>query len=216
MPITAEAAPTRHPADGKLMVAIDAAVFLQGVGTEPCWLPDFLIDVYPTTNADYSRFVAATGHRPPRHWEDETCPSDLLDHPVVYVTWRDASAYARWAGKRLPTSHQWERAARGTRGKVYPWGDQSTPAKCNVRESMIESTTPVSRYQSGASAEGVYDLCGNVWEWCATETTRGRFELKGGAFTSPFIRATPSSFNDAAADMHDDDTGFRCIAARPP
>lgn len=150
-------------------------------------------------------------HTPPQHWnQDGKPPSTLLDHPVVFVTWHDAAAYAAWAAKSLPNSQQWEKAARGTRGDTYPWGSQLTPAKCNVRESGIRNTTPADRYHSGVSPYEVYDLCGNVWEWLSTESTPGRHELKGSAFTSPFSRATPSLFNDASADMLDDDTGFRC------
>ncbi|MCA1705186.1 MAG: formylglycine-generating enzyme family protein, partial [Actinobacteria bacterium] len=85
-----------------------------------------------------------------------------------------------------------------------------TPAKCNVRENGVGSTTAVNCYQSGVSPYGVFDLCGNIWEWCSTETRPSRHELKGGAWTSPFLRATPSLLNDAAASMCDDDTGFRC------
>jgi formylglycine-generating enzyme required for sulfatase activity len=202
----------RHPGDGKTMVLIDAGIFLSGADRATGWLDAFYIDVYPTTNADYQRFVAATGHHPPHHWHGGRCPEPLLDHPVVFVTWHDANSYAEWSGKTLPSALQWEKAARGSSGSIYPWGNQGTPAKCNVRESRIGSTTPVDRYHSGASPYGVYDLCGNTWEWCSDETDPGRHHLKGSAFTSPFSRATPSAINDASADMFDDDTGFRCVA----
>lgn len=200
----------RHPADGSLMVRVDASVFLSGPSNEPVWVPAYYIDVHSVSNAEYARFVAATGHIPPQHWTEGSYPAELAEHPVVFVTWKDAAAYAEWAGKTLPTVQQWEKTARGTRGTVYPWGDQPTPAKCNVRESGMEATTPVDRYQSGASPYGAYDLCGNVWEWLATPSRSGRRQLRGGAWTSPFERATPSSFNDAAETMCDDDTGFRC------
>jgi hypothetical protein len=127
------------------------------------------------------------------------------------VTHGDAAAYAAWAGKRLPESGEWEKAARGTDGNIYPWGNQPTVAKCNVRESGIGTTTPVVRYRSGVSPYGVYDLAGNVWEWCATETSPGRFALRGSAFTSPFESAAAHETNDASATMSDDDTGFRCV-----
>lgn len=202
----------RHPADGRPMVKVDRGVYLAGPSNEPVWLSAYYIDVHPVSNAEYARFVAATGREAPRDWVDGKFPAGRADHPCVFVTWHDASAYAAWADKELPTAQQWEKAARGTRGTVYPWGDQPTPAKCNVRENGVGETTAGDCYQSGISPYGVYDLCGNVWEWCSTESKPGRHELKGGAWTSPFSRATPSSFNDAAATMCDDDTGFRCVA----
>lgn len=200
----------RHPRDGKQMALVDAGVYLGGPENKSVWLPAYYIDVFSVTNSDYARFVAATGHQPPQHWPKGKCPDTLFDHPVTYVTWHDAASYASWTGKELPTAQQWEKAARGVRGDTFPWGNQPTPAKCNSRESGIGTTTPVSRYHSGVSPYGVYDLCGNTWEWTSTRTAQGRYELKAGAFTSPFARATPSSFNDAASTMLDDDTGFRC------
>ncbi len=203
---------TKSPIDGKLMVTVEGGIYLAGPNNQPTWVETFSIDVYPTTNADYYRFVRATGHRAPKHWPDGQCPNSIFDHPVVWVTWHDAAAYAQWAGKALPTSQQWEKAARGTKGRVYPWGDAPTAAKCNVLDSGIGHTTPVSRYQSGVSPYGVFDMCGNTWEWCATETEPGRYELKGSAFTSPFTRSAPSLFNDASGTMCDNDTGFRCVS----
>jgi formylglycine-generating enzyme required for sulfatase activity len=202
----------RHPVDGRSMTKVDGSVFLSGPGQEPIWLPSFYMDVYPVTNADYAQFTAASGYSPPQHWSDGRHPAHLGNHPVVFVTWNDASAYAEWAGKSLPTAPQWQKAARGTKGAVYPWGDQPTLAKCNVRENSMGGTTAVDCYQSGVSPYGIFDMCGNVWEWCSTEASTSRHELKGGAWTSPFLRATPSSFNDASASMCDDDTGFRCAA----
>jgi transcriptional regulator with XRE-family HTH domain len=200
----------RHPLDGKQMARVDAGVYLSGAANAPVWLPTFYIDVFPVTNSDYARFVAATAHQPPAHWLKGKCPDALFDHPVTFVTWYDAMSYASWAGKELPSAQQWEKAARGMRGNVYPWGNQPTAAKCTARESDIGTTTPVSRYHSGVSPYGVYDMCGNTWEWCSTRTEPHRYELKGGAFTSAFSRTVPSSFNDAASTMCDDDTGFRC------
>ena len=203
----------RHPIDGRPMVLVSPGIFLAGAQNEPRWMEGFYIDVFPVTNADYARFVSATGRQAPPHWAGAEPPRELADHPVVFVSWMDASGYATWARKSLPTSNQWEMTARGSRGDVYPWGNQSTPAKCNVRENGIGHTTPVNRFHSGVSLYGAYDLCGNVWEWCGTETQPGRFVLKGGAFTSPFSRATPSAFNDASRYMMDDDTGFRCATS---
>ncbi|MFF0205944.1 SUMF1/EgtB/PvdO family nonheme iron enzyme [Streptomyces sp. NPDC005017] len=205
---------TRHPVDGKIMVSVEEGIYLSGPRSTPIWTEAYLIDVYPTTNADYARFVQATGHRPPQHWPEEECPDSVIDHPVVWVTWHDAAAYAQWAGKSLPTSQQWEKAARGSKGRTYPWGDAPTAAKCNVLDAGIERTTPVSRYQSGVSPYGVFDMCGNTWEWCSNETDFGRRELKGSAFTSPFTRAAPSLMNDANATMSDNDTGFRCVSTK--
>ncbi|MGW2917692.1 formylglycine-generating enzyme family protein [Streptomyces angustmyceticus] len=203
----------RHPVDGKVMTLIEEGIYLSGPESRSVWLEPYLVDVYPTTNKDYAGFVSATGHQAPQHWPGGRCPVALATHPVVWVTWYDATAYARWAGKSLPTARQWEKAARGPRGGAYPWGNEPTAAKANVAEAGIRATTPVSRYQSGVSPYGVFDMCGNVWEWCSSEERpgTGRYELKGSAFTSPFTRAAPSLRNAANAAMKDNDTGFRCV-----
>lgn len=202
-----------HAVDGKRMILISAGDFLFGTANEPRSLAAFFIDATPVTNSEYARFTAATGHRAPDHWPDGSFPDELGNHPVVYVAHQDAAAYATWAGKDLPSVEQWEKAARGPNGLRYPWGDQPTAAKCNVREVGPGHTTPVDRYHSGVSTYGVYDLCGNAWEWCGTQTTPGRYALKGSAFTSPFTMALAAATNDADAKMFDDDTGFRCVTS---
>ncbi len=117
----------RHPLDGKLMTLIDAGPFRVGSGRKPIWLPGFYIDVQPTTNAEYARFLAATGHRPPAHWPDGLYtiaddPDALHDDPVLDLSWDDAVAYAYWAGKDVACGAQWDRAVRGGEGAMP--GDQ--------------------------------------------------------------------------------------------
>ncbi|GAB2882165.1 hypothetical protein GCM10027074_58140 [Streptomyces deserti] len=202
-----------HPGDGRPMVRVEEGIYLSGADGKPVWVEEFLIDVYPVTNRDYAAFVAATGHPAPSHWTDGRFPTALVDHPVVWVTWNDARDYAIWAGKDLPSVAQWEKAARGPKGRIYPWGDAPTAAKCNVLESEIGSTTPVDRYQSGVSPYGVFDMCGNTWEWLADEAGPGRRELRGSAYTSPFSRAAPHLANSANVRMADNDTGFRTASA---
>ena len=206
----------KHPRDGKLMVEVTAGIYLAGPEDEPRWEDTFWLDAHPVTGSDYARFIAATGHRAPEHWPDGRCPLDLYTHPVTQVTWHDAIAYADWAGRILPTAAQWEKAARGPNGNIWPWGNEHTAAKCNVKETGLGTTSKVSRFQSGISPFYAYDMVGNVWEWTQTPTTADRYELKGGAWTSPLFTGRPSTFNDADAAMHDNDTGFRCAKAGAP
>jgi hypothetical protein len=202
-----------HLVDGKEMLLIDGGRFLAGPAKEVTRLPAFYMDATPVTNEDYVKFVVDTGHRAPDHWHGGQMPDDLARHPVVNVTYHDANSYAAWARKRLPTALEWEKAARGEHGYLYPWGDRPSVAKCNVRESGLRCTTAVGTYRSGLSPYGLHDMTGNVWEWCDTETSRGRYVLKGSAFTSPFEAGQAAAMNDAAAEMMDDDTGFRCVTS---
>lgn len=160
--------------DGKEMVYIPAGAYLYGEDKQKRTLPAFWIDRTPVTNAQYARFVAETGHRPPEHWKGETLPEVIADHPVVWVGWEDAEAYARWAGKELPTEEQWEKAARGTDGRTYPWGDEFDAGRCNTKESNIGGTTPTGLYSpAGDSPYGCADMAGNVWEWAASFYQKG-------------------------------------------
>ncbi|MBX3000992.1 MAG: formylglycine-generating enzyme family protein [Caldilineaceae bacterium] len=129
------------------------------------YLSEYQIARVPVTNAQYKAFIDATDHRKPEHWEGGEIPRGKTDHPVVYVTWHDAMAFCTWAGVRLPTEAEWEKAARGADGRIYPWGNQPPDAKrCNFGGN-VGDTTPVGSYPAGASPYGVLDMAGNVWEW---------------------------------------------------
>jgi serine/threonine-protein kinase len=130
------------------------------------YVDGFYISRYPVTNAEYHAFVQAKGYMPPQHWPNGLYSSWDADRPVVYVNWHDAAAYCRWAGGRLPTEAEWEKAARGTDERHFPWGDIFDRNRCNSREAEIKTTTPVGKYSpSGDSPYGVADMAGNIWEW---------------------------------------------------
>jgi formylglycine-generating enzyme required for sulfatase activity len=148
------------------MVKVPAGKFLYGEDKEEKELGDFYIDLYPVTNAEYKAFVDATGQPEPASWRDHTWPKGKENHPVVEINWKSAAAYAAWAGKRLPTDEEWEKAARGTDGRTWPWGDEWDIKKANV---FSGDTTPVGQYSpAGDSPFGAADMAGNVWEWCAS------------------------------------------------
>ena len=149
-------------------------------------LDAFYMDTHEVTNAQFKAFVDANpqwgkdniedrffkDRLPDDTWDDYLAywtgtdyPAGRADHPVGGVTWYAAMAYAEWAGKRLPTEAEWEYAARGgPAGQKYPWGDTITPADANYNDSGIGDTTPVGAY--AANGYGLYDMAGNVWEWC--------------------------------------------------
>lgn len=152
-------------------------------------LEPYAIDLTPVTNAEFAVFLNASGYRPRhpenflKHWRGAAPPAGIMDHPVVYVDLDDARAYATWAGKRLPSELEWQFAAEGPEGRLYPWGDEMQPGRCNGGERG--GTTPVKAFPDGRSPFGCYDMCGNTWEWTESEYSDGRTRfaiLKGGSW----------------------------------
>jgi formylglycine-generating enzyme required for sulfatase activity len=135
------------------------------------WLPNYYLAKTPLTNAQYRAFVQATGYNRPEHWTDGKPPRGKEDHPVVHVSWYDAKSYCDWLsevtgrGYGLPSEAEWEKGARGTDGRIYPWGNQWDSPRCNSSERRLRKTTLVHAYPQGASPYGVLDTVGNVWEW---------------------------------------------------
>jgi formylglycine-generating enzyme required for sulfatase activity len=149
----------------------------------------FAMDLTPVTNAEFADFLRASHYRPRhpehflQHWRRGAPPAGLEDHPVVCVDLDDARAYARWAHKRLPTEEEWQYAAQGPEARQYPWGNEMLSGHCNGGETG--TTTPVRAFPAGRSCFGLYDLCGNVWEWTESERSDGRTRfcmIRGGSF----------------------------------
>ncbi|MCB9098184.1 MAG: SUMF1/EgtB/PvdO family nonheme iron enzyme [Anaerolineales bacterium] len=138
-------------------------------------LPDYFIGKYPVTNAQFAAFVSATGHKAGSEWNDGKYPMGGDNHPANYVSWADGVAFCRWLSQasgrmvRLPTEAEWEKAARGTDGRLHPWGNEPpADALCNFGHK-VGQTTPVGKYSpNGDSPYGCVDMSGNVWEWCST------------------------------------------------
>jgi formylglycine-generating enzyme required for sulfatase activity len=152
-------------------------------------LPSYAMDLTPVTNAQYAEFLQRTGYQPRdrtnflKHWPSGRIPAGLEDHPVVYVDLDDARAYARWAGKRLPTPQEWQYAAQGDDGRTYPWGNEWQADRGN--DGRTGGTTAVTAFPQGRSPFGCYDMCGNTWEWTESERSDGRTRfclLKGGSY----------------------------------
>ncbi|MGO8673392.1 MAG: formylglycine-generating enzyme family protein [Capsulimonadaceae bacterium] len=160
-----------NPKDGAEMIQIPAGPFQMGDTDQSdnpvhtVTLSSYYIYKNDVTVAMYKKFCAATGHAMP------PAPDwgwDKSNYPIVNVTWNDATAYCKWAGVHLPTEAQWEKAARGTDGRQYPWGNDWDPAKCaNSVGTSITSPTPVGSFPAGASPYGAMDMAGNVWNWCS-------------------------------------------------
>jgi formylglycine-generating enzyme required for sulfatase activity len=180
-------------------------------------VPAFQIAKFPVTNGDYARFVVATGRFPPRHWDGSEPPGRLRNHPVVWVSWAAANAYCEWLRAevglpfRLPTSFEWEKAARGVDGRKFPWGNDFDRSRCHFK---ARSTVPVTTHApAGDSIFGVSDMVGNAREWTSTEANdygKGtELVVRGGGFLSGTERGLWCGFRDVITGGPKASIGFR-------
>ena len=227
--------PTNATLDGAPMTLVAAGEIAMGDGE---WSPQrtvyvdaFYIDDYKTTTARYAKFLAATpGFAPPHGWDTVDLQRDG-ELPVVGVSWQEAQAYCRWVGKRLPSEAEWERAARGTDARTYPWGEETpTPLHANfanaAQAAYPDGLHAVGRHPAGRSASGVFDQAGNAAEWVAdwftdsfarseSRNPRGpdsgtEKTLRGGGWQQPAERMSVTRRWHAEPDTRADDVGFRC------
>ena len=232
-----------NPKDGAEMVLIPAGEFLMGSKDGEGFADEhpqhtINLDAYyiyknDVTVAQYRAFCTATKREMPK------APSWgwLDNHPMVNVTWDDANAYAKWAGAALPTEAQWEKAARGTDGRIFPWGNDWDATKCNngVGGKGPGKTSPVGSYPAGASPYGVMDMAGNVLQWCAdwyeedyykkspaknpTGPDSGKYRvLRGGSWGDDggeLYRSANRIGNGGGIILWYDGIGFRCVELSP-
>lgn len=208
--------------DGSILTRIPAGEFEMGDGKETrcpkhrVELSEYWIGIYCITNRQYGKFVAATKLRMPdnQRWQK----SELAEHPVTDVSWYDCEAYARWAGLSLPSEAQWEKAARGPGGLIYPWGNEWDQNKCrNDKNKGSGTTAAVWDYPNGTSGYGTLQQSGNVWEWCADRWDEGYYRKSppkdpGGPQTGSFQVYRGGGWDDDVASC------FRgaCRGGSPP
>ena len=195
-------------------ISIPAGHFFFGEECKKIHLPAYQLAKFPVTNQQYKHFLDANPQHPaPIHWKMKDFPLGKARHPVVGVSLYDAIAFCEWLGCRLPSEEEWEKAARGSEGHTYPWGEDWKDGEyCNNWDAEIGTTTPVDRYPTGISPYGVFDMAGNVWEWTSSDY-QGPFMhiLRGGSwrlFSNFAVRATQKDW--LTLDDERDDVGFRC------
>jgi formylglycine-generating enzyme required for sulfatase activity len=196
-------------------------------------LTDYYLARTLVTNAQYAAFVRKSDYEIcPDHWRNGKPPAGQEDHPVVYVSWMDAMAYCKWLSRvtgwsyTLPSEVEWEKGARGTDGRVYPWGNQWDAARCNSEEGGRRDTTPVGAYPEGTSPYGLLDMAGNVWEWTRSDyreysynptdggedlKARGPRVLRGGVFSSATARVRCAARYKSYPYLRDYRYGFRVV-----
>jgi formylglycine-generating enzyme required for sulfatase activity len=194
------------------MVDIPAGKVLIGEDLTPLHVDRFQMGRYPVTNAQYNRFIQETGRKPPKNWENGRYPAKKGDHPVAYVTCEDAEAYAEWAGARLPSFEEWERAARGDDDRLFTWGNEIDKPRCNTAELGAGGATPVGSFPDGVSPFGCYDMLGNVWEWTSAwydEEEKYFRVVCGGAWYYNHDHSTCASYDFFSKDYAELVIGFR-------
>jgi formylglycine-generating enzyme required for sulfatase activity len=242
---TSSSPPSRSSNDIKdevELVAIPAGEFIMGhkdsydtLPVRSLNLPAFSIDKYEVTNKRYKRFIDATGYKVPWSqdpavvaynwdWQKRMFPEGKDDHPVVLVSWEDARAFCSWAGKRLPTEAEWEKAARGAKGKPFPWGNDWANGKANTQESGLKQTARAGGFKEDVSEFGVNDLAGNVSEWVeewfapypgnpmTSYEARNKYRvLRGGSWDYAHAIANGYSRQYATPQSQMTAIGFRCV-----
>ncbi|MFO7852970.1 MAG: formylglycine-generating enzyme family protein [Bacteroidota bacterium] len=192
-------------------------------------IDSFLIDKYPVTNYQYYRFICETGYSPAdtvnylRHWVNGIYEQGEEKYPVFYISLEDARAYAEWAGKRLPTEAEWQLAAQGTDGRLWPWGNEFHGTKCN---NAFERSTPVDAFVKGQSPYGVMDMVGNVWQLTNDVYDNGSYYfviMRGGSYYKPtsswwYVEGGPQSLDKTQMLLlvspgfdRNATVGFRCV-----
>jgi formylglycine-generating enzyme required for sulfatase activity len=210
--------------------SVGRTAFEREVPQHKVFVKEFEISKYPVTNFEYRAFVQDIGHEPPFLWEGDQYPEGRGDHPVVNVSWHDAVAYCEWLSQkigkpyRLPTEAEWEKAARGTDGWEWPWGNEWDESRCNTREGGPGTTTAVGQYSpDGDSPYGVADMAGNVWEWCAdwfqaypdnsfpNEDYGEKYKVLRGSSWKTYGLAHCAFRYARTPESIEDDMGFRCV-----
>lgn len=185
----------------------------------------FYIDKYEVTNNQYLKFVQATNHKPPKHWQYGEPPKGKEDYPVVNVSYDDAAAYAKWVGKRLPAEAEWEMAARGDSGHIFPWGQVFRSDRANTKQSSFKSATITGRYEKGCCKCGCFDMGGNVAEWTTSwydaypgqtlsDPAAGKKThrvVRGGSWKSEPFQVTTVARDKLPQTSKVNYVGFRCV-----
>lgn len=210
------------PRDFDETVSVPGGEFRYGEAPHLMYVGGYRISRYLVTNLQYARFLEAHPHIPvpfvnerwasPYNWDPERrmYPEGKANFPVVLITYDEADAYCRWAGGRLPTEEEWERAARGDDGRTFPWGEVQEAQYANVRESGLGSVTPVGCFLEGVSPYGLLDAAGNVWEWTSSEYNAQARVIRGGAWNFS-LESARTFVREASQPTHRGFIGFRVL-----